>query len=100
MFDNLTPAPVTEVMWDKNKFTKHQRVNFAFVLKNKVNGKYVKRVHNARKTIYSDVELKEATPFKFDGLTYVVSDMLSIMPNLDLEPVMAYRINKTIKKYA
>lgn len=96
IFENLTPAPITELMWDK-KYSRQERRHHAFVLKNMVNGKFIKREVVGRKITYSDVELPQATGFKWVSVTAIINDMLTLNPTLDLEPFMAYRDTKTRK---
>jgi len=90
MFDNLTPTAVTEVLTD-SRYSRQERRHHAFVLRNVVNGKFVKREMANGKLIYRDVELKEATGFRWIAINSIISEMLNLNPTLDLMPMMAYR---------
>jgi hypothetical protein len=96
LFPDLTPT-VVQVALSETHYSRRERRKHAFVLKNLVNDKFVKREIVGNKITYSDVELKNATGFKWISLSAVMTEMLHLKPTLDITPVMAYRDPKTRK---
>lgn len=96
VFPDLTPS-VVQVALSENKYSRRERRHHAFVIKNMVNGKYVLRQVANNKITYKDVELHEATGFKWISLQAVMTEMLHLNPTLDIEARMAFRDPKTRK---
>lgn len=96
MFGDLTPTAITET-YKKKWYARENRRHHAFVIQNKVNELYVSRVMAHGKLTYSDVPLSQATGFKHKSIDHIINEMLSLNPNLDLEPFLVYRDPKTKK---
>lgn len=95
MFEQQTILPVKSNPFPH--YSRHDRRKNAFVIVNRVNGLYVKREILNKKLIYSDVELQHATGFKWSSINYIIDEMLSLNPTLDLTIKLAYRDPKTRK---
>lgn len=65
------------VVWKRKTYNRTRRKNGAFVLQNKSNGLFMKRVVNtSKKTITRlDVALDKATLFRFDSLDSVINEV-------------------------
>ena len=86
VFPNLTPQAVSQTFLT-TKYSRQERRHHAFVFQNNTNGLFVRRIVEGGKVIFDDVELKEATGFKFISLKSVASQI----PHLDISVKMAYR---------
>lgn len=90
-------TPQVETFEEKVKnYTKWQRKNCVFAIKNKVNGKFLKRTvdKDKKKIYYDDVDVEECTLIGFDHIPLMVSEVLLGKPNLDLETVIVYKDTK------
>lgn len=95
MFEQQTILPISSEPLPH--YSRHDRRKNAFVILNRVNGLYVRRHQENGKLIYSDVPLSEATGFKWLSINYIIDEMLSLNPTLDLTIKLAYRDPKTRK---
>ena len=80
-----------------NKYSRHERRKATFAIRNKTNGKFLKRTQKRDKITYSDVDISEASFWKYKIMEYLVGEVLVHSPNMDIEVRLVYRKNKQIQ---
>lgn len=88
LFQDNTPE-IKTVQFDLPKYNRHERRTGTFVLRNKLNGKFIKRTAKGEKITFEDVELKDASRYSFVGVKYLIGEAMQ-HTNIDIEYRMVY----------
>lgn len=103
---NLFPdnTPTIEGGQDANikqgrKYNRSERRSGLFVIRNLINGKFVKKEYNpkTKKGKFKDVELKECSVFDWKNVSRAIGELLLNAPNANVE-VRLLKKNKKSKK--
>ena len=92
LLDKPKQNVIVEHAFDPNKYNRSERRTGSFVIKNETNGLYAKQfTKKDGKTVYKDVELKDASLFAFRSVEFVMNAIWLIEPNVNLNYEMAYK---------
>ena len=88
---------IEALKYSVNRYNRHERRKATFAIRNKTNGKFLKRTQKGDKITYSDVDISEASFWKYKIMEYLFSEVLVHAPNMDIDYKLVYKKNKQIQ---